>query len=275
MKKILLLPAFVLALIASGYAQKNHPPTVALDTLTKVEQLPVVYHNAFSPGEKLTYRVRYGFLDAGEATIEVKPSNRTFSGRKVHHVVGIGRTISAFNWFYKVHDVYESYIDAQGVFPWQFERDVNEGSYSFQQNYRFYQEKNAVKTHKDQTFATPSGVQDMISAFYYARTFDFSNATPGQIFTVKSFVDEEIFDLQVRYLGRETVRTKLGTFRCLKFVPHVQEGRVFKKDESVVIWVSDDANKIPIMAKADILIGSIKMELTDYQGISNPLAQLR
>lgn len=254
-------------------AQKNHPPSVALDTLSKVEELPRVRHNAFDAGEKLTYRVRYGFFEAGEATIEVRPTNRTFNGRDVHHIVGIGKTINAFHWFYKVHDVYESYIDVEGVFPWQFERDVNEGGYTFQQEYRFHQDKKAVETHKDQTFSMPYGVQDMISAFYYARTFDFSHARNGQIFTVKSFVDEEMFDLRVQYLGRETIKTKLGKFRCLKFAPYVQEGRVFKKDESVVIWVSDDANKIPILAKADILIGSIKMELTEHEGVSNPLAQ--
>ncbi len=253
-------------------AQKKHPPVVDLDTLEKVE-LPRIYHNAFKPGEKLTYRVRYGFFDAGEATIEVRPTNKTFNGRKVHHIVGIGKTISAFNWFYKVHDVYESYVDTKGVFPWQFDRDVKEGGYEFEQHYRFHQDKHAVETHKDQTFATPHGVQDMMSALFYARTMDFSSAYSGQIFTVKSFVDEEVFDLQVRFMGRETISTKLGKFRCLKFVPHVQEGRVFKEDESVIIWVSDDANKIPILAKADIFVGSIKMELSDYEGISNPLAQ--
>lgn len=272
MKQIFALFLFQLALVVQISAQKNHPPTVDLDTLERVE-LPRISHNAFSPGEKLTYRVRYGIFDAGEATIEVRPTNRTFNGRKVHHIVGVGKTISAFNWFYKVHDVYESYVDAQGVFPWEFERDVNEGGYTFQQHYVFHQDKKAVETHKDQTFATPHAVQDMISALFYARTFDFSNAYTGEIFTVQSFVDEETFDLQVRFLGRETITTKLGKFRCLKFVPHVQEGRVFKKDESVVIWVSDDANKIPIMAKADIFVGSIKMELSDYSGISNPLAQ--
>lgn len=271
MKRFATIALFIFASLAVN-AQKKHPPTVALDTLQSVE-LPQVYNNAFRAGEKLTYRVRYGFFDAGEATIEVRPTSRTFNGREVHHIVGIGKTISAFNWFYKVHDVYESYIDKQGIFPWKFERDVNEGSYSFQQEYLFHQEKRAVETHKDQIFSMPLGVQDMISAFYYARTLNFSNAYPGQVFTVKSFVDEEMFDLQVRYLGKETVNTKLGKFRCMKFIPHVQEGRVFKQDESVVIWISDDANKIPILAKADIFIGSIKMELTHFEGISNPLAQ--
>lgn len=264
----------ILLLIAglSLQGQKNHPPLVNLDTLAEVNTFPRVSHNAFQPGEKLTYRVRYGFLQAGEITIEVRPTQRTFNGRKTHHIVGLGQTISAFSWFYKMKDRYDSYIDVEGVFPWEFERDLQESNYSSHKKYQFYQDKKAVKTHKGQTYATPHGVQDMISAFYYARTFDFSRAKPGEIFTVQSFMDEEMFDLQVKFLGRETVKTNQGTFRCMKFVPHVQEGRVFKDDESVVIWVSDDANKIPILAKADIVVGSIKIELSDYAGISNPLA---
>jgi len=271
MKNSITLLVMLCALALPATAQKNPPTTVSLDTLEQVT-LPRVPHHAFQPGEKLTYQVRYGFLQAGEITIEVRPTNRTFMGRKTHHIVGVGQTVSAFSWFYKMRDRYDSYIDVEGVFPWEFERDLQESNYSSHKKYRFYQDKKAVVTHKDQTYAMPHGVQDMISAFYYARTFDFANARPGQIFTVQSFMDEEMFDLQVKFLGRETIKTKQGTFRTLKFVPHVQEGRVFKKEESVVIWISDDANKIPIMARADIVVGSIKIELSDYSGISNPLA---
>ncbi len=264
--------ALMLMLPLAGEAQKNHPPVVSLDTLQRITQLPVVTQNAFKPGEKLAYRVRYGFIQAGEISIEVKPTSRMFSGRKAHHIVGVGQTIRAFSWFYKMRDRYDSYIDAEGLFPWEFERDLKESNYASHKKYRFYPDRGAVETSKGQTYATPHGVQDMISAFYYARTFDFSRAKPGDVFSVESFMDEEIFNLQVKFLGRETIKTKKGTFRCLKFVPHVQEGRVFKKEESVVIWISDDANKIPVLAQADIVVGSIKIELEDYQGIANPLA---
>lgn len=272
MKSIATILLLTISTVYGLNAQKNHPPVVRLDTLPSITHFPGVAHHAFQPGEKLTYRVRYGFLQAGEISIEVRPTNRTFNGRKTHHIVGLGQTISAFNWFYKMRDRYDSYIDVEGVFPWEFERDLSEGSYSSHKKYRFYQDRGAVQTHRDQTFATPHGVQDMISAFYYARTFDFSRAKPGDIFTVQSFLDEEMFDLQVKFLGRETIKTKQGKFKCLKFVPHVQEGRVFKKEESVVIWVSDDANKIPVLAQADIFVGSIKIELEDYSGLANPIA---
>lgn len=272
MRLSILILLFTAGIHISVVGQKNHPPEVSLDTLAAENNFPRIHHHAFQPGEKLTYKVRYGFLQAGEISIEVRPTPRTFNGRKTHHIVGLGQTISAFSWFYKMSDRYDSYIDVEGVFPWEFERDLQESNYSSHKKYRFYQDKKAVKTHKGQTYATPHGVQDMISAFYYARTFDFSRAKPGDIFTVQSFMDEEMFDLQVKFLGRETIKTKKGKFRTLKFVPHVQEGRVFKKEESVVIWISDDANKIPVLAQADIFVGSIKIELDEYEGIANPLA---
>jgi len=273
MKRLVFISALFLLLVPVAEAQKNYPPEVSLDTLA-IRELPRTKNTAFKAGEKLTYRVHYGFIDAGEATIEVKPSSRTYNGRPVHHLYGVGKTISAFNWFYKVHDVYESYIDVNGIFPWEFVRDVNEGGYKIQQNYRFHQEKRAVKTQKGHVFAMPTGVQDMLSAFYYARTMDFSNAKVGDIFTVKSFVDDENFDLRVKYLGKETIKTRMGKFRCMRFVPYIQEGRVFNKEEDLMIWITDDANKIPIMARANILVGSIKMQMVSYEGLANPIARV-
>jgi len=273
MKRLVFISALFFLLVPGAEAQKNYPPVVSLDTLV-ARELPRTKNVAFKPGEKLTYRVHYGFIDAGEATIEVKPSKRTYNGRAVHHLYGVGKTINAFNWFYKVHDVYESYVDVNGIFPWEFVRDVNEGGYIIKQNYRFYQDKRAVKTQDNKVFSMPGGVQDMLSAFYYARTMDFSKAQKGQIFTVKSFVDDENFDLKVKYLGKETIKTRMGKFRCLKFVPYIQEGRVFDKEEDLVIWITDDANKIPIMAQANILVGSIKMQVVSYEGLANPIARI-
>lgn len=272
MKRLALL--FTLLVLGfSTKAQKNFPPVVSLDTLATME-LPKTTNTAFKTGEKLTYRVHYGFIDAGEATIEVKSSSRTYNGRPVHHLYGEGKTISAFHWFYKVHDVYESYIDVAGVFPWEFVRDVNEGGFKIKQNYRFYQDKRAVQTQNNHVFSMPSGVQDMLSAFYYARTMDFSKAQVGDIFSVKSFVDDENFELRVKYLGKEVIKTRMGKFRCMKFVPYIQEGRVFNEEEDLMIWITDDGNKIPIMAQANILVGSIKMQVVDYKGLANPLARV-
>ncbi len=109
----------------------------------------------------------------------------------------------------------------------------------------------------------------MVSAFFYARTFDFSSITKGEIITVETFVDDEIFPLSIKYLGNDRIKVKGGEFDCMKFAPIVQKGRIFKTEDDLSVWISNDANKIPVKAEAQILIGSVTMELTNYTNLAN------
>lgn len=250
---------------------QTRPPLVNMDTLA-TQTLPKVKHEAFQTGEYLRFRLHYGFVDAGEAELVVKDAGRKFNGREVYHIVGTGKTLGAFNWFFKVRDTYETYLDKQGSFPWMFVRDIQEGGYKKKQNYAFYQHKGAVKTQKGETFQIPVASQDMLSSFYYARTLDFTNAVIGQVYDIPTFVDDETFTLRIKFLGREEINSRTGTYKCLKFVPVVQEGRIFKEEEDMIVWITDDKNKIPILAKAKVLVGSIKMELVEYGNLANPVA---
>merc|ERR1711907_352596 len=155
---------------------------------------PYVRNNSFKTGEKLTYRVTYGFVDAGEATIEVKSTSKKGQGRELQHVVATGKTLGSFNSFYKVHDVYESYIDKKSMMPWYFVRNVDEGGYKINQNYTF---KHHVKkvNNGSKDFNISMGMQDMISSFYKARTLNMKGMTPGKVFSFKCFMDDEICDL--------------------------------------------------------------------------------
>ena len=102
--------------------------------------LPTVVNNAFAPGEYLKYRVSYGAIDAGEVVMMVKSTPVKAGGRELIHVEGTGKTLGSFNSFYRVNDKYESYMDKKGLFPWFFYRRVNEGGYSLNQDYVFYQD---------------------------------------------------------------------------------------------------------------------------------------
>lgn len=266
----LLFLIFFLSL--SGFTQKR-PPEASLDTLP-VMTLPARQQSAFGEGEYLRFRLHYGIIDAGEAELRVYKSNKKYQGRDALHVVGTGKTLGAFNWFFKVRDRYETYLDEAGVFPWEFVRDIREGGYEKYQTYRFHQEKAAVSTNKGDTFKIPPLSQDMLSSFYYARTIDFSNARVGEVFTIPTFVDEEEYPLKIRYLGKENLKSRTGTYRCLKFVPVVQEGRIFEEEEDMTVWITDDKNKIPVLAQAKVLVGSIKMELVEYSNLSNPIAKI-
>jgi hypothetical protein len=261
--------ALILLFFSTVSAQK--------DIAAQDSTLRTIKNEAFKEGEMLKYRVHYGLISAGEAQLEVKPDNQYFASRSTWHIVGTGKSVGMFNWFFKVNDRYESFIDRGAIVPWMFIRQIDEGGYTIKEDVVFDPFKktataDAVRNYKPPskgTFTVPENIQDMVSAAYYARTLDFSNVTDGQIFPIRAFIDNEVFDMNIKFIGRETISTRKGEFRCLKFRPLLQEGRIFKEKEDMTVWVSDDKNKIPIRAQTNILVGSIKMDLVDFSGLAN------
>lgn len=274
MKKLLLL-ILVATVTTSSIGQFSYkPPKVDSDTLRSYNVRNNHPNNSFTAGEELKYTIHYGWIDAGEAVLKVNHSDYNFNGRSAYHIVGTGKSLGSFDWFFKVRDRYETYMDVNGMFPHRFIRNCDEGGYKINQDYEFMQDKRAVRTHEDEEFRTPRNIQDMLSAFYYARTLDYNNAKKGDIFTIETMVDGEIYRLQLKYKGKDTIKMREGKFKCMKFVPVLQEGRIFKSEEDMTVWISDDENKIPVMVKTEILFGSIKMELTEWNGLSHPIAKV-
>ncbi|MCX6294538.1 MAG: DUF3108 domain-containing protein [Bacteroidetes bacterium] len=239
-----------------------------------VKELPIVNNEAFKRGELLTFRMHYGIIDAGIATLGITEEVREIAGRKTFHVVGLGESRGAFDFFYKVRDRYETFIDEKSIVPWVFLRHVNEGGYTIDQSYVFNRYSENVNVGNGETFKVEPNMQDMLSAFYAARNLDLGGAKPGNTYAINCFMDKEVWPLKVKFIGRETITTDLGTFKCLKYRPIVQQGRVFKHEEDVNIWITDDKNHIPVLGQADVLVGSIKAELKSYKGLANPISKI-
>lgn len=267
--KSLIFPIVLLALVA--FTGRQADPFQEINKTEKSVTLRKVKNTAFKRGEKLTYRMHYGFIDAAIATLEITDENRKFADRNTMHVVGIGTSKGSFDVFFKVRDRYETFIDEEALVPWVFIRRVDEGGYKLEQNQVYNHYKKQVDSD-GKIFTTPEGIQDMLSAFYYARTLDFSNAKKGDIFTVPAFVDNELWDLKIKFLGRETVKSDLGKIKCLKFCPVVQKGRIWKSEDDLSIWISDDENHVPVRGQCEILFGSIKMDLIGAKGLPKELA---
>ncbi len=256
------LPLFLLLPVIT-YAGTLSDSTVADPEFRTLE------NNAFQVGEKLTFNVKYGFVTAGVATMEI-PQMRRISGREAYHVTFEVNSVPSFDWIYKVRDRYETYIDAKGLFPWRFEQHIREGGYSRDFSAFFDQRKGKAKTSEGE-YEIPKYVNDIVSAFYLARTFDYSNLKKNDRIHLKNFYKDKVYDLDVRYLGRETIDVSAGTFDCIVVEPLVQEGGLFKSEGSIVVWLSDDALKIPVKVKTKVVIGSIDAELTAYEGLKGKL----
>lgn len=228
----------------------------------------------YKDGEQIKYRIHYGVLNAGFATLNVKKSN--YEGRSHYHVVGEGSSSGAVRALYKVDDRYETYIDVETNKPSKFVRKIDEGGYTRDQIYTFDHKQKVVKINdkkeKKVTYQEiNSSVQDIISAFYYLRNYDTDDLKTGDYIAVDVFMTDETFKFKLKILGRENIKSKFGTVKCLKIRPYVQSGRIFKESESVTMWVTDDKNHVPIQIKAELTVGSLKADLHSYKNLKYPI----
>jgi hypothetical protein len=247
----------------------------AIPTVNSQRELPVKPNEAFKEGEILSYRLHYGVMDAGVVVMEVKPELIEVNGRKVYHVVGNGYSKGTFDWFFKVRDRYETFIDKDAMLPWMFVRRVYEGGVTINQDYTFNHYTNKVDVGGGEKVDIPQGTQDMISAFYSARNLDLTNAKEGDIFTINSIVDKEIWPLKIRYVGKEKITCDIGTFNCVKFRPIVQKGRIFKREDDLNVWLTDDKNHVPLRAQAKLVVGAVKLDIVSVKNLANPTSQVK
>jgi len=235
------------------------------------EQRPL----AFTPGESLSYRFHYGLLDAAEATITVKELEKNNDWM----IDARGKSTGAFNWFFKVDDHYQSQINPVSGLPNQFIRDIKEGGYELHQDYTFNQADSSVsaiafkgKNDPKQTLHKLQGAAyDMVSGIYALRHVQFSTLSVGDTVSVPIFMDEEWFDLQAIFAGNEEVKWRGQKWNCALIHPVIQTGRIWRNPDDLAVYITNDINRIPLLAETRILFGSIKMELTNASGLTKPI----
>lgn len=235
----------------------------------KAHQFRKITNEAFGVGERLVFEVNYGFITAGEATMAISGID-TIAGRQCYRVEFGVNSLPSFSWIYKVEDRYLTFIDAEAIAPWKFEQHIREGSYRRDFIAEFDQYKHVAHTTEGD-HPIPPYVHDIMSAFYYARTMDFSASKVGDITTLYNFYKDTTYDLGVKFLGRQELEVAAGTFNTVVVEPLVREGGLFKSEGRIVIWLTDDERKIPVRVNTKVLIGSIDTELKSYSGLRGPL----
>jgi hypothetical protein len=191
---------------------------------------------AFGPGEKLSFDIGYGFINAGHATLEVAELIE-YDGRPCYQVISTARSNKFFSSFYRVEDRVESIIDAIGIFPWYFEKNLSEGSYRSDRSYAFNQAEHVVY-YKDKV---------------------------GSSIFIDNFTDGKNYPLEVKILRRETIKVKAGKFDCLVLEPLMRSAGVFRHEGKLTVWLTDDRLKMPVLMKSKVLVGSISAELSSYE----------
>lgn len=243
-------------------------------------------HNfAFSNREEVYYDVYYnwGFiwLQAGEVFFKVFDS--TFEGKPAYFLDSYGSSLKKWDWFYKVRDTYQCYVDRNTLRPYFFTRKTSEGGYEVNNRLRFDYDNNRVfaatqnskKPLSHDTLAFSSCAYDVLSMIYVARNINYQDFKVDEKIPITCIIDGQIYDLYIRYAGKETIETRDKiTYRCIKFKPLLVEGTIFSGGEDMTVWVTDDNNRIPVLVEAKVLIGSIKAYLKTANGARHEITSI-
>ena len=231
-------------------------------------------NDAFQDGEWFRFRMRYGFLNASYAIATVRET--TFKDQAVYHVAATGKTTGFARWFFKIDDYFDSYFEKDIVRPIRFVRNISEGNYKrhveidFDHNNQSGIMHDLLRKTKTEISFAPN-LQDLVSTFYFLRNhFDLEGIQVGETASLHMIYDKKPFAFQFRFLGYENVKTKFGVVPCVKFRPYVEEGRIFKKNSGLSLWVSNDNNRIPIKVVAELSVGSLDVDLVDFKGLKHP-----
>jgi hypothetical protein len=234
-----------------------------------------IRNTSFQASEIITFRVMYSLAGAniGAGEVVFSTTQEMLNNKPVYHIIGDGKTYPFYDKVFKVRDKYETFIDTATLQPYKFIRNVYEGGYKKYENVIFNKNTNAAITN-DGVFKVPSCVQDVLSSIYYARNIDFNKYNPGDKIPFSVFLDNELFQIYIRYIGKETIKTKYGKFKTIKFKPLLIKGTLFEGGEKMNVWVSDDANHIPVRIESPITVGSVKVDMMGHRNLKHPLTSL-
>ena len=234
-----------------------------------------IRNTTFKTGEKVTMKVYYStmgaYIGAGEATFTTNFTR--FNGLPVYHCVGVGSSYSFFDNFFKVRDRYESYIDTATLNPYKFIRNVDEGGYKKYENVSFNHSANTATSTKG-VYKVTDCIQDVVSAVYYARNIDYTKYKKGDKIPFDMFLDDEVYHLYMRYMGKVTIKTRYGKFRAIKVKPLLVKGTIFQGGEDMNAYFSDDANRLLLRVESPITVGKIVVDMMGYQNLRYPLSSL-
>jgi len=271
-----------------------HPDSTSIqdaDTTAKKEMNlldRVIENDAFEVGEKLTFKIRYGWIKAGEATMEVRERFMIDDEREAYKIVSTAKSSRGFDPFFKVRDEVETHLDATGFYSWYFSKKLREGGYKYDLLVDYNQaggsaDVKTIRYHKDEPlrvrktkeFAVdiPEYVLDILGSFYYVRTQELEVGMP---LYMTNHDNKKIYELRVIIEKKETIKVKAGKFRCIKVQPVLKGDALFKQKGKLWVWLTDDKYKIPVQMKSKVAVGSITTELIRIEGVATrPPAQLK
>lgn len=247
----------------------------------RLEIFPVVKNESFRLGEVLQFKMTYGIFTVGEGTAQIQNNYHNLEGRDCFKVEISAETVGFVKWVSDVHNQYSAFVDTASLLPMSFYRKQHEGNYKKDERTIFDHpnRKILVQTLDQPTgkwkdpveFKAPSDVRDMISGFLHLRNMDLTRVRVKDTIVVKGFFEDKFYSLKIIYFGKAIIKTRIGKVRALVFKPVMPDNKLFRGENSVTGYFSDDKNRIPVKIETKMFIGNAGVELTDYKGLRNSL----
>jgi hypothetical protein len=216
------------------------------------------------PIEEMEYILRFGFIKGGKAALTAQYEK--LNKKQTIHYRMRGRTTGLVDKIFEVNDVYESWVDPQTYLPVKSERNVKEQKYRFYDEVTYDQENDSIFSLKAGRKKVPNNVNDLVSVFFYIRQNQyFEDLLAGKVIEIPVFHGDELFVMHLEYLGTETIDTKIGRKLCYVVSPQVPKGKLLKGSDDLKVYITADANRLPIYAEFNLLLGALKCELDMYK----------
>lgn len=264
-------------LLGMGWTEHSQASAPSLDAMADPCRIS---NTTFRSGEELTYKVYWNWnfvwYSAGQVTFRVIDEDDQYRYQVV------GETYASHDWFFKVRDYYDTWVQKDDLLPVMSVKSLLEGKYrlydyvTFDQSRKTcYNERGKSKDdiRERKTYKIDACMHDMVSILYYARNLNFSQLKSGDSFPIRIFADKETWPLRVTYKGREADKKfkDLGRYNALRFSPQVIEGDLFPENTEMNVWVTDDANRLPLVIESPLKVGSVKAVLQSHKGLRYPV----
>ena len=212
-------------------------------------------------GEYFQFSIDWNGLNGGSSLMQVQNLQRV-AGRRAYRIVSKTESNSFVSKFYKVRDRAESYIDAESLYTLRFIKHLREGGYKSDVDIRFDQGNRKATYSDGKSFDVAAGVHDVLSAFYYVRTRPLPD---GATMVVPTHDNKKSYEMEVRVHKRERIEVPAGKFNCVLVEPILKSEGVFKSKGSILVWLTDDERRMPVLVRTKVPVGSINVALTDFR----------
>jgi hypothetical protein len=252
---------------------------IALTSFVKSEKMVKLHNYSFDRGEEISYRVHYGFINAGESKVTVSDRHYILNDKICYRVEVSGNTVGAFDKILRIRNIWGSYFDTSYFQPQKSFRHIQEGRYRKREETFYDYNKRVAKVIAENDTAklvkVSPDIQDMVSGYYYLRLLNYDSMKEGDTLHLKGIFEDQTYNFKILYMGRHVVETKFGKIPSILLKPVMPDNKLFSGTNPISFYISEDKNRIPIKVKASLVVGSVELDIKDYKNLRHPLAVLK